>query len=418
MSQKVAQPLTRETITKIIEEYWRIQLRVAKENQPPQRRREAFKIIHSTRIKPENIKGAQKTLIKAYGEHIDKVANIYYTQDHRHNSKTLIKLKPTFPAHDTYGELMDIAPMCSLQILSDRIYFILGHLQSCKITYIKTSETRYIELPNKPLSILGVHAYFATTLNTIHIFHNALVTFFQRILPYNPGSIELTGYNTVQKQCENILSQKDPRLMKRHILLTGPPGCGKSMIMKQLAQDHPEYIRCSLTRTDGWLSWLKLFSHVLKHSDKRMMVLVDEIDELGLSREKNGEQVYTLLRILDGMDDTCGLVIIATTNRLQDLDEALLRPGRFGPVISVQKPDETQRIKILQYYGERYDASLDPTLVYKDIHTPVTGADIRVAVEDCLVQGKPVSNMNVANNLRNLVNAYDQEPREMQCNHG
>jgi SpoVK/Ycf46/Vps4 family AAA+-type ATPase len=176
------------------------------------------------------------------------------------------------------------------------------------------------------------------------------------------------------------------------------------MILKQVARNHPEYIRCNLTQTDKWLGWLNLFAKVLTECDKKVLVLIDEIDELGLSRERNGEYVYELLRLLDGIENTRNLIIMATTNRLDDLDTALLRPGRFGPIIPVNKPDKEQRKEIIEYYSNRYNYKLDPAKIVTSVKGEYSGADIRVAIEDCLIQNNRISTEEVIENLNHLVN--------------
>ena len=134
----------------------------------------------------------------------------------------------------------------------------------------------------------------------------------------------------------------------------------------------------------------------------RSLLVVDEIDELGISRDSEDGDVYELLRLLDGVDSSRNLTVIATTNRIGDLDEALLRPGRFYPVLGVEPPDRRQKMAIVEHYGERYQVSLDAGAVLDAVQGCFTGADIRAAVEDCLIEGNKITTENVIGNLREI----------------
>ena len=204
------------------------------------------------------------------------------------------------------------------------------------------------------------------------------------------------------ERCEKIISYENPLTTKRHILLAGPPGCGKSMILKQVAANHPEFVRFNLTQTRNWLSWITLFAKILEKCSKRVLLMIDEIDELGLSREKDGDSVYELLRIMDGTENTRSLVLMASTNRLCDLDPALLRAGRFGPVIHVGEPDAGQKREIIMFYSARYGGDLDADRIISSVGGFYSGADIRVSIEECLIRGTRLSTGNVIKNLMEI----------------
>ena len=201
---------------------------------------------------------------------------------------------------------------------------------------------------------------------------------------------------------------RDPRFMRRHILLSGPPGCGKSMIMRKVAESQSGYVKCSLSRTEGWLEAVGLIAKVLRRCSRGMLLFLDEVDELGLSRDRNGQSVYELLRLMDGVEDAGNLVIVASTNRIGDLDPALLRPGRFGPVMEVSFPDSRQLRVIVEYYASRYGFSVDSGRVAGCVGGGVTGADVRLAVEGCLIDGLEVCEENVIHRLRGLARREEE----------
>jgi AAA+ superfamily predicted ATPase len=105
---------------------------------------------------------------------------------------------------------------------------------------------------------------------------------------------------------------------------------------------------------------------------------------------------------MDGVEDSMNISILATTNRLGDLDEALLRPGRFGPVMYVDVPDREQVRAILEYFRERYDAIFDVERVLDEVGEEFSGAEIRIAIEECIVHGSGVTTEGIINNLKGL----------------
>jgi len=120
---------------------------------------------------------------------------------------------------------------------------------------------------------------------------------------------------------------------------------------------------------------------------------------------------------MDGADDNRNLTLLATTNRVQDLDTALLRPGRFGPANYVDKSDEKQNKAIIEYYKKRYNSTVDAGEIIRSIEGDFSGADIRVAIEDCLMRGVGITTENIIENFRELkVRIYERrherEPRD------
>lgn len=108
----------------------------------------------------------------------------------------------------------------------------------------------------------------------------------------------------------------------------------------------------------------EIFDEANKH--EKAIIYIDEIDAIGKKRtgdNDNDERINTLNALLvemDGFKDSSGIMIIASTNRLDILDEALLRPGRFDKHIAVNPPDYQGRLDILKLYAEnkRLDAKV------------------------------------------------------------
>jgi proteasome regulatory subunit len=159
------------------------------------------------------------------------------------------------------------------------------------------------------------------------------------------------------------------------ILLFGPPGTGKTLIAKAVAhQAKATFIRMSGSELvhkyigEGAQLVRELFA--LAREKSPSIVFIDEIDAVGSTRTNDGtsgsaEVQRTLMQLLAEMDgfDTRGDVrIMAATNRVDMLDPALLRPGRFDRVIEIPLPDEEGRMEIMRIHTQRMTLGRDVDL--------------------------------------------------------
>jgi proteasome regulatory subunit len=150
------------------------------------------------------------------------------------------------------------------------------------------------------------------------------------------------------------------------ILLFGSPGTGKTLIAKAVAHEaKATFIRMSGSELvhkyigEGAQLVRELFS--LAREKAPSIVFIDEIDAVGSTRTNDGtsgsaEVQRTLMQLLAEMDgfDTRGDVrIMAATNRVDMLDPALLRPGRFDRVIEIPLPDAGARMEILKIHSKK-----------------------------------------------------------------
>ena len=147
------------------------------------------------------------------------------------------------------------------------------------------------------------------------------------------------------------------------VLLVGPPGCGKTLLAKAVA-NHTEatFIRMVGSELaqkyigEGGRMVRELFS--LAKEKAPSVIFLDEIDAIGAKRldgSTSGDRevqrtLMQLLAELDGFDALQDVKIIAATNRPDILDDALLRPGRFDRVIEIPIPDDTSRKAILSVH--------------------------------------------------------------------
>lgn len=161
----------------------------------------------------------------------------------------------------------------------------------------------------------------------------------------------------------------------RGILFYGPPGTGKTLLAKAVAGETnsnflyasgsefvEKYVGVGAKRVRG------LFEKAKK--DAPSIIFIDEIDAIGTKRnhESNNEKDQTLNQLLvemDGFNENNTVIIIGATNRLDLLDEALLRPGRFDRHIHIGNPNVRSREEILKVHTK--DKPLDTSVNIKNI---------------------------------------------------
>ena len=106
----------------------------------------------------------------------------------------------------------------------------------------------------------------------------------------------------------------------------------------------------------------ELFSQAKAHAPS--IIFIDEIDAVGRARGgmRNDERESTLNQLLtemDGFEDSSGVIVIAATNKIDIIDEALLRSGRFDRRIFIPLPDKNDRLEILKTYMRNKPTEVD-----------------------------------------------------------
>jgi cell division protease FtsH len=185
------------------------------------------------------------------------------------------------------------------------------------------------------------------------------------------------------------------------ILLYGPPGTGKTLLAKAVAREsganfHSQSASAFVEMFAGLgaARIRKLFEQARK--DAPAIVFIDELDAVGAARSGHGfnrEQDQTLNQLLvelDGFANRDQVIVMAASNRLQDLDPALLRPGRFDRQILVSPPDLAGREAILQVHTRGKPLAADVDLVAIARQTAgLTGADLaNIANEAAIFAGR------------------------------
>ena len=173
------------------------------------------------------------------------------------------------------------------------------------------------------------------------------------------------------------------------VLLFGPPGTGKTLLARAVAGEaEVPFFQISGSEVTGFI--VGLGAHRIRSLFKRArkrggVIFIDEIDSLGGRRGRNqshNEDDRTLNQLLvemDGFSPSEGVVVIGATNRPDDLDPALRRPGRFDRTLVVGLPTVDGREEILRLHAERRRIPLAPEVDLRRVArlTPgASGADL------------------------------------------
>jgi transitional endoplasmic reticulum ATPase len=215
------------------------------------------------------------------------------------------------------------------------------------------------------------------------------------------------------------LPLKDPQAFEKigirpikGILLVGSPGTGKTLLAKAVATEReanfisikgPEVLSKYVGESEKTVR--ELFRKARTASP--CIIFIDEIDSLARSRGSSNMDsgvservVDTLLTEMDGLQDLKNVVVLAATNRPEDLDPALLRPGRFDKVIEIPMPDAAARLKIFEVHVKRMPLDKDINLAeLANMTEEYTGAEIENIVRE--------AGMNAIRNRRTIVRKED-----------
>ncbi len=227
-----------------------------------------------------------------------------------------------------------------------------------------------------------------------------------------PGEIPRVTYEdigglkeAIQKIREMVeLPLKHPELFERlgieppkGVLLYGPPGCGKTLLAKAVANETdarfyaingPEIMSKFYGESEQRLR--EIFEEAKKNAPS--IIFIDEIDAIAPKREEvTGEVekrvVAQLLALMDGLEARGNVIVIAATNRPNALDPALRRPGRFDREIEIGVPDKQGRLEILQIHTRNMPLAKDVDLnKLAEITHGFTGADLAALCKEAAMR--------------------------------
>ena len=188
---------------------------------------------------------------------------------------------------------------------------------------------------------------------------------------------DVAGIKDVKVELEEIIDfLRDPQKYRdldirlpKGVLLVGPPGVGKTLISKAVAGEAnvPFFYQSGASFVHIYVGMgAKRVSELFKKAKQSApsIIFIDEIDAVGKSRGefRNDEREATLNQLLtemDGFEESSGVIVIGATNKIDVLDEALLRAGRFDRRIHISLPDFEDREKTLALYLEHKPNTVD-----------------------------------------------------------
>ncbi|HAZ14874.1 MAG TPA: cell division protein FtsH [Bdellovibrionales bacterium] len=215
---------------------------------------------------------------------------------------------------------------------------------------------------------------------------------------------DVAGVEEAKEELREVVDfLKDPKKytalggkIPKGVILVGPPGTGKTLLARAVAgeADVPFF---SISGSDfvemfvgvGASRVRDLFEQGKKHAP--CIVFIDEIDAVGRHRgaglggghDEREQTLNQLLVEMDGFESNEGVILIAATNRIDVLDPALLRPGRFDRRVTVSRPDVRGRLEILKVHTRKTPMGVAVDLEVIAKGTPgFTGADLANLVNE------------------------------------
>lgn len=220
--------------------------------------------------------------------------------------------------------------------------------------------------------------------------------------------IDVAGEDEAKESLQEIVTYlKNPGMYKdigatmpKGILLVGPPGTGKTMLAKAVAGESnvpffsisgSEFVELFVGM--GASKVRDLFKQAKEKAP--CIVFIDEIDAIGGKRNASGmggndEREQTLNQLLtemDGFEGNSGVIILAATNRPENLDPALLRPGRFDRRVPVELPDLQGREDILKVHAKKVktDDNIDFNMIAR-MASGASGAELANIVNEAALK--------------------------------
>lgn len=255
------------------------------------------------------------------------------------------------------------------------------------------------------IALYGLFIYFIySQLKTSAVFGSR----FKKIVKGGVSSVligDVAGHDGAKRELMEVVDflknadrfTKSGARVPKGVLLYGPPGNGKTLLAKAIAgeasasfieQEASSFVQLFVGA--GAMAVRQLFEEARKN--KPCVIFIDEIDALGSRRSSMGgsdERVQALNALLvemDGFANNDGIVLVAATNRLQELDDALLRPGRFDRKVRVGLPNKEDRYAILKVHVKKLPHCVADLVYWSEQTSGFSGADLAGLVNEAAVE--------------------------------
>jgi len=241
-----------------------------------------------------------------------------------------------------YEESTELIDSISLVILLTMMFYIFYVMRASRKTQEKMIHNQQVEMVDANIGKQNIQAQHS-----------------------NVNFSDVAGVEGVKEELEEVIDfLRNPAKYRefdislpKGVLLVGPPGVGKTLIAKAVAGEAnvPFFYQSAASFVQIYVGMgakrvSELFAKAKEMSPS--IIFIDEIDAVGKSRgsQNNEEREATLNQLLtemDGFEESSGVMVIAATNKIEVLDEALLRSGRFDRRVHIPLPDFKEREAII-----------------------------------------------------------------------
>ncbi|CAH0717037.1 unnamed protein product, partial [Brenthis ino] len=291
-----------------------------------------------------------------------------------------------------------------------KIAFAEGYLAGSHPENVRgTKASKYLKLVQQLLTIILFLAIFVSLMASVSgtVFRIQL----GNQVEVDPEDISVTfddvkGADEAKQELKDVVEfLKSPEKfsslggkLPKGVLLVGPPGTGKTLLARAVAGEaRVPFFHAAGPEFDEILvgQGARRVRDLFKAAKERApcVIFIDEIDSVGAKRTNSvlhpyaNQTINQLLSEMDGFHQNEGVIVLGATNRRDDLDQALLRPGRFDVEVSVPTPDYVGRLEILRMYVSRVAAA--PALDVESLArgtTGFTGADLESMVNQAALK--------------------------------
>merc|ERR1711998_738357 len=283
----------------------------------------------------------------------------------------------------------------------------MGPMGKTKVLVKVNPEGKYVVDLDKSIDIKDVAANARVALkNDSYTLHKILPTkvdplvSLMRVEKVPDSTYDMVG--GLDKEIKEVIELpiKHPELFEslgisqpKGVLLYGPPGTGKTLLARAVAH-HTDccFIRVSGSELvqkyigEGARLVRELFVMAREHAPS--IIFMDEVDSIGSARQEGGKggdsevqrTMLELLNQLDGFEANKAIKVLMATNRLDILDQALLRPGRIDRKIEFPNPNESARLDILRIHSRKMNLTRGIDLKkVSDMMHGASGAEVKAA---------------------------------------